>query len=47
MNVGSSDHFTFNTHPKVNKAVYDKSSLLQLKDTTKGSYIFCISALTI
>lgn len=36
LSVGQSDAFTFNTHPKVNKAVYDKSSLLQLKDTTKG-----------
>ena len=41
MSVGSADHFTFNTHPKVNKAVYDKSSLLQLKDTTKGCYEYC------
>jgi coatomer subunit delta len=36
MNVGAVDAFTFNTHPKVNKAVYDKSGLIQLKDTTKG-----------
>eukprot|EP01038_Epipyxis_sp_PR26KG_P004625 gene4625-6504_t len=28
--------FSFNTHPKVNKALYEKSGLLQLKDTTKG-----------
>lgn len=28
--------FAFNTHPKVNKALYEKSGLLQLKDTTKG-----------
>jgi coatomer subunit delta len=34
--VSSADVFTFNTHPKVNKALYDKSHLLQLKDTTKG-----------
>lgn len=34
--VGSVDLFTFNTHPKINKALYDKSGLLQLKDTTKG-----------
>lgn len=34
--VGPSEAFTFNTHPKVNKPVYDKSNLLQLKDTTKG-----------
>lgn len=36
LSVGPSDAFTFNTHPKVNKPVYDKSNLLQLKDTTKG-----------
>lgn len=28
--------YTFNTHPKLNKALYDKSSLLRLKDPTKG-----------
>lgn len=28
--------FSFNTHPKVNKQVYEKSGLLQLKDTSKG-----------
>eukprot|EP01034_Spumella_vulgaris_P026013 gene26013-32536_t len=28
--------FQFNTHPKVNKALYEKSGLLQLKDSTKG-----------
>jgi coatomer subunit delta len=28
--------FSFNTHPKINKALYDKSALLQLKDVTKG-----------
>jgi hypothetical protein len=28
--------FQFNTHPKVNKALYEKSGLLQLKDPTKG-----------
>jgi len=36
LTVGPSEEFTFNTHPKVNKALYDKTSLLQLKDTTKG-----------
>jgi len=36
LSVGASDAFTFNTHPKVNKAIYDNSKLLQLKDTTKG-----------
>lgn len=34
--VSSASTFTFNTHPKVNKALYDQSSLLQLKDATKG-----------
>ena len=34
--VSSANTFTFNTHPKVNKALYDQSSLLQLKDATKG-----------
>jgi hypothetical protein len=28
--------FSFNTHPKVNKSLYEKSGVLQLKDTTKG-----------
>ena len=28
--------FTFNTHPKVNKALYDTDSLLKLKDASKG-----------
>eukprot|EP00601_Ochromonadales_sp_CCMP2298_P007681 CAMPEP_0173192696 /NCGR_PEP_ID=MMETSP1141-20130122/13557_1 /TAXON_ID=483371 /ORGANISM="non described non described, Strain CCMP2298" /LENGTH=483 /DNA_ID=CAMNT_0014116971 /DNA_START=162 /DNA_END=1613 /DNA_ORIENTATION=+ len=28
--------FSFNTHPKVNKAMYEKTGLLQLKDPTKG-----------
>lgn len=28
--------FQFQTHPKVNKALYEKSGLLQLKDATKG-----------
>ena len=36
LTVGASDAFTFNTHPKVNKAAYDSTRLLQLKDTTKG-----------
>ncbi len=34
--VGDVDHFIFQTHPKINKQLYDKSGLLQLKDTTKG-----------
>jgi hypothetical protein len=28
--------FSFNTHPKINKAVYEKSGLLQLKEANKG-----------
>lgn len=28
--------FVFNTHPKVNKQLYEKSGLLQLKDQSKG-----------
>lgn len=28
--------FTFNTHPKVNKAFYDKTNMLIMKDTNKG-----------
>ena len=34
--VGNVDNFIFQTHPKINKQLYDKSGLLQLKDTTKG-----------
>lgn len=34
--VGQVEAFVFNTHPKVNKPLYDKSGLLQLKDITKG-----------
>lgn len=36
MNLAKSEMFNFTTHPKVNKAVYEESGLLQLKDTTKG-----------
>jgi hypothetical protein len=36
MNVGSVDAFTFSAHPKVNKSLYDRSGLVQLKDATKG-----------
>ena len=36
MNATQSEMFNFTTHPKVNKAVYEQSGLLQLKDTTKG-----------
>jgi hypothetical protein len=36
LSVKDADAFTFITHPKVNKPVYDQSQLLQLKDTTKG-----------
>lgn len=32
----SSSKFTFNTHPKVNKALFDKNSILIMKDTSKG-----------
>lgn len=34
--LGANEHFTFNTHPKINKQLYDRSGLLQLKDITKG-----------
>eukprot|EP00607_Mallomonas_marina_P008074 CAMPEP_0182418304 /NCGR_PEP_ID=MMETSP1167-20130531/2772_1 /TAXON_ID=2988 /ORGANISM="Mallomonas Sp, Strain CCMP3275" /LENGTH=517 /DNA_ID=CAMNT_0024592451 /DNA_START=113 /DNA_END=1666 /DNA_ORIENTATION=+ len=36
LSVGSLDQFTIVTHPKINKQMYDKSSALQLKDTSKG-----------
>jgi hypothetical protein len=36
LHVGAVENFTFNTHPKINKALYDQSGLLQLKDATKG-----------
>tara|TARA_B110000090_G_C13370215_1_gene441721 strand:- start:693 stop:1856 length:1164 start_codon:yes stop_codon:yes gene_type:complete len=36
LTVSGSDFFTFVTHPKVNKGIYDASQLLQLKDTNKG-----------
>ena len=36
LSVSGGEGFTFMTHPKVNKAVYDQSQLLQLKDTNKG-----------
>eukprot|EP00603_Paraphysomonas_imperforata_P000799 CAMPEP_0114422556 /NCGR_PEP_ID=MMETSP0103-20121206/5672_1 /TAXON_ID=37642 ORGANISM="Paraphysomonas imperforata, Strain PA2" /NCGR_SAMPLE_ID=MMETSP0103 /ASSEMBLY_ACC=CAM_ASM_000201 /LENGTH=521 /DNA_ID=CAMNT_0001591147 /DNA_START=49 /DNA_END=1614 /DNA_ORIENTATION=+ len=32
----NADKFTFTTHPKVNKPMYEKSGLLQLKDINKG-----------
>lgn len=32
----NADKFTFTTHPKVNKAMYEKTGLLQLKDVKKG-----------
>ena len=32
----NADKFTFTTHPKVNKALYEKNGLLQLKDSKKG-----------
>ena len=34
--VSGGEAFSFMTHPKVNKSVYDQSQLLQLKDTNKG-----------
>lgn len=36
LKVGNAGDFVFNTHPKVNKPLYDKSLCLQLKDTSKG-----------
>jgi hypothetical protein len=36
LKVQGGEDFIFNTHPKVNKPLYDKSQLLQLKDTSKG-----------
>lgn len=37
MRLGSNASlFTFNTHPKINKSLYDRNGLLQLKDLTKG-----------
>jgi coatomer subunit delta len=36
LGVSGADAFTFMTHPKVNKAVYDQAQLIQLKDTNKG-----------
>jgi hypothetical protein len=32
----NANQFAFVTHPKINKALFDKSAFLQLKDTTKG-----------
>jgi hypothetical protein len=32
----SNSAFSFNTHPKINKALYEKSSVLQLKEAGKG-----------
>ena len=32
----NADKFTFTTHPKVNKGMYEKTGLLQLKDVNKG-----------
>lgn len=34
--AGRGDTFTFNIHPKINKALYEQRGLLQLKDTSKG-----------
>lgn len=36
MVVGDLSEWVTNTHPKVNKALFDKGGLLQLKDITKG-----------
>lgn len=36
LKVDNAGDFVFNTHPKVNKPLYDKSMLLQLKDSSKG-----------
>jgi coatomer subunit delta len=36
LKLGDTGEFVFNTHPKVNKPLYDKSYLVQLKDTSKG-----------
>ena len=36
LKLGDVGEFVFNTHPKVNKPLYDKSLLLQLKDSSKG-----------
>lgn len=32
----NTEAFAFSTHPKINKALYDKTKVVQLKDTTKG-----------
>jgi len=36
LNLGDISQFSMVTHPKINKQLYDKSGVLQLKDTTKG-----------
>lgn len=36
LNQGAVDAFAFSTHPKVNKALYDKSGILQLKAAGTG-----------
>jgi len=36
LSVSGGNNFTFITHPKINKALYDSNRLLQLKDPTKG-----------
>lgn len=39
MKLGSNASlFTFNTHPKINKSLYDRNGLLQLKDISKGGF---------
>lgn len=34
--ITNGSEFSFNTHPKINKPLYDKSAILQLKDQSKG-----------
>jgi hypothetical protein len=36
LSASHSKSFAFTTHPKINKAIYEKSSVLQLKDSGKG-----------
>lgn len=36
LNRGAVEAFAFNTHPKVDKALYDKTGILQLKNSSTG-----------
>ena len=36
LSVSNIDNFTVVTHPKINKALYDKSRVLTLKDASSG-----------